>query len=68
LLVSLRFIVIPLTAVVLNLLSVGAAYGIGSRCPSTAGAWLIGASPTTAITSWLRRFLFVILFGLSGSQ
>jgi uncharacterized membrane protein YdfJ with MMPL/SSD domain len=66
LLVSFRSIVIPITAICLNLLSVGAAYGIV--------VWvfqdghlenLIGFSSIGSITSWLPLFLFVVLFGLS---
>jgi len=66
LLVTFRSIVIPLKAVVLNLLSVGAAYGILVAVFQYGwGASLIGAGATGAITSWLPLFLFVILFGLS---
>jgi uncharacterized membrane protein YdfJ with MMPL/SSD domain len=66
LLVTFRSIVIPVKAVVLNLLSVGAAYGILVAVFQYGwGASLIGASATGAITSWLPLFLFVILFGLS---
>jgi uncharacterized membrane protein YdfJ with MMPL/SSD domain len=66
LLVTFRSIVIPLKAVALNLLSVGAAYGILVAVFQHGwGAWLLGASATGAITSWLPLFLFVILFGLS---
>ncbi|MEK6250981.1 MAG: MMPL family transporter [Actinomycetota bacterium] len=66
LLVTFRSIVIPLKAIVLNLLSVGAAYGVV--------VWifqeghlegLLGFQSTGAITSWLPLFLFVVLFGLS---
>jgi uncharacterized membrane protein YdfJ with MMPL/SSD domain len=66
LLATFRSIVIPLKAIVLNLLSVGAAYGIV--------VWifqeghlesLLGFESTGAITSWLPLFLFVLLFGLS---
>ena len=66
LLVTFRSIVIPLKAIVLNLLSVGAAYGIV--------VWifqeghlesLLGFESTGAIISWLPLFLFVLLFGLS---
>jgi len=61
-----RSIVIPIKAIVLNLLSVGAAYGLV--------VWifqeghlesLLGFESTGAVTSWLPLFLFVILFGLS---
>jgi len=66
LLVTFRSIVIPLKAAVLNLLSVGAAYGILVAVFQHGwGAWLIGTSATGAITSWLPLFLFVILFRLS---
>ena len=66
LLVTFRSIVIPIKAILLNLLSVGAAYGLL--------VWifqeghlegLLGFESTGAITSWLPLFLFVILFGLS---
>ena len=66
LLVSFRSIVIPLTAIALNLLSVGAAYGIV--------VWvfqeghfedLLGFHSSGAVTAWLPLFLFVVLFGLS---
>ena len=66
LLVTFRSIVIPVKAVVLNLLSVGAAYGVLVAVFQYGwGAALIGATRTGAITSWLPLFLFVILFGLS---
>jgi uncharacterized membrane protein YdfJ with MMPL/SSD domain len=66
LLVTFRSIVIPLKAVVLNLLSLGPAYGVLVAVFQHGwGASLIGASATGAITSWLPLFLFVILFGLS---
>jgi putative drug exporter of the RND superfamily len=66
LLVTFRSIVIPIKAIVLNLLSVGAAYG--------ALVWifqegrfenLLGYQSNGGIASWLPMFLFVILFGLS---
>ncbi|MGH2951424.1 MAG: MMPL family transporter, partial [Solirubrobacterales bacterium] len=66
LLVTFRSIVIPLKAIVLNLLSVGAAYGVvvwifqGGHLES-----LLGFESTGAVTSWLPLFLFVLLFGLS---
>ncbi len=66
LLVTFRSLVIPLTAIVLNLLSVGAAYGILIMVFQ----WghlegLLGYRSNHAITAWLPLFLFVILFGLS---
>jgi uncharacterized membrane protein YdfJ with MMPL/SSD domain len=66
LLVTFRSIVIALKAVILNLLSVGAAYGILVAVFQYGwGSSLIGGRATGAITSWLPLFLFVILFGLS---
>jgi len=66
LLLTFRSIVIPIKAILLNLLSVGAAYGLV--------VWIfqeghlesvLGFESTGAVTSWLPLFLFVILFGLS---
>ncbi len=66
LLVTFRSIVIPIKAILLNLLSVGAAYGVvvwifqDGHLES-----LLGFESTGAVTSWLPMFLFVVLFGLS---
>ena len=66
LLVTFRSIVIPIKAIVLNLLSVGAAYGIlklvfqDGRLEGFLDYQSVGG-----VTSWLPLFLFVILFGLS---
>jgi RND superfamily putative drug exporter len=66
LLVTFRSIVVPLKAIALNLLSVGAAYGVlvwifqEGHLESVLGFQSVGG-----ITSWLPLFLFVILFGLS---
>ena len=66
LLVTFRSIVLPITAIVLNLLSVGAAYGVLVLVfQHTWAQGLLGFKSTGAITSWLPLFLFVILFGLS---
>ena len=66
LLVTFRSIVLPLTAIVLNLLSVGAAYGVLALVfQHTWAEGLLGFKSTGAVTSWLPLFLFVILFGLS---
>jgi uncharacterized membrane protein YdfJ with MMPL/SSD domain len=66
LLITFRSIVIPLTAIVLNMLSVGAAYGVLALVFQHSWAeGLLGFKSTGAITSWLPLFLFVILFGLS---
>jgi RND superfamily putative drug exporter len=65
-LLSFRSLTIALTSIVLNLLSVGAAYGILVAVFQHGwGASLVGAEGVGAIISWLPLFLFVILFGLS---
>jgi uncharacterized membrane protein YdfJ with MMPL/SSD domain len=66
LLATFRSVVIPLTAIALNLLSVGAAYGL--LVLIFQGTWaegLLNFSSNRSITSWLPMFLFVVLFGLS---
>jgi RND superfamily putative drug exporter len=66
LLVSFRSIVVPLKAIVLNLLSVAASYGVLVACFQWGwGEGLLGFQAHGFITSWLPLFLFVILFGLS---
>ncbi len=66
LLVTFRSLVIPIKAIVLNLLSVGAAYGVLVWIFQKGhGESLLGFESTGSITSWLPLFLFVILFGLS---
>ncbi len=66
LLITFRSIVIPITAIVLNLLSVGAAYGVLVLVfQHTWAQGLLGFTSTGAIASWLPLFLFVVLFGLS---
>ncbi len=66
LLVTFRSIVIPLTAIALNLLSVGAAYGVLVLIFQRGHLHsLLGFKSIGGITSWLPLFLFVILFGLS---
>jgi RND superfamily putative drug exporter len=63
---SFRSIVIATTGVVLNLLSVGAAYGVLVAVFQWGwGKSLLGLTSTGAIAAWLPLFLFVILFGLS---
>ena len=61
-----RSIVIPIKAIVLNLLSVGAAYGVLVIVfQNGAGESLLGFESNGGVTNWLPVFLFVILFGLS---
>ena len=65
-LVSFRSIVVALKAILLNLLSVGAAYGILVAVFQWGwGESLLGFQSNGGITPWLPMFLFVILFGLS---
>ncbi|HEU0073991.1 MAG TPA: MMPL family transporter [Dehalococcoidia bacterium] len=61
-----RSIVVPATAIVMNLLSVGAAYGLIVLVfqKGFLGSTL-GFQQVEAIESWLPLFLFAILFGLS---
>jgi uncharacterized membrane protein YdfJ with MMPL/SSD domain len=66
LLSTFRSLVIAVTAVALNLLSVGAAYGI--LVAVFQHGWLAGVfgfQTNGAVVSWLPLFLFVVLFGLS---
>jgi RND superfamily putative drug exporter len=66
LLVAFRSIVIATKAIVLNLLSVAAAYGVLVLVFQHGfGKQLLGFEHTTGIVPFLPIFLFVILFGLS---
>jgi RND superfamily putative drug exporter len=66
LLVSFRSVVIAAKAILLNLLSVGAAYGLLVALFQWGwGESLLGFESNGGITAWLPLFLFVILFGLS---
>src|SRR3954471_7914012 len=66
LLVTFRSIVIPIKAIVLNLLSVGAAYGVLVLVFQQGhGESLLGFTSIGGVTNWLPLFLFVVLFGLS---
>jgi len=61
-----RSIVIPIKAILLNLLSVGAAYGVLVLVFQDGhGEGALGFNSNGGVTSWLPLFLFVILFGLS---
>jgi putative drug exporter of the RND superfamily len=66
LLVVFRSVAVPVVSILLNLLSVGAAYGVltlvfqdGFLAP------LLGFTPYGGVLGWLPMFLFVLLFGLS---
>jgi len=61
-----RSIVVPLKAIIMNLLSVGAAYGlIVLVFQEGVGAGLLGFQQVDVIEAWLPLFLFSVLFGLS---
>src|SRR5215212_1412680 len=65
-LVTFRSIVIPIKAILLNLLSVGAAYGVLVVVFQNGnGEGILGFTSNGGVTNWLPLFLFVILFGLS---
>jgi uncharacterized membrane protein YdfJ with MMPL/SSD domain len=66
LLVSFRSVVIALKSILLNLLSVGAAYGVLVAVFQWGwGSGLLGFQSNSGIVQWLPIFMFVILFGLS---
>ena len=61
-----RSIVVPATAIVMNLLSVGAAYGLLVLVFQEGVAnELLGLREAETIDAWVPLFLFAILFGLS---
>jgi uncharacterized membrane protein YdfJ with MMPL/SSD domain len=66
LLVTFRSIVVPIKAIVLNLLSVGSAYGVLTLVFQDGhGEKLLDFQSVGGIAPWIPLFLFVILFGLS---
>jgi uncharacterized membrane protein YdfJ with MMPL/SSD domain len=66
LLAAFRSLVVPLKAVVLNLLSVGASYGVLALVFEHRWAQpILGFRSNGTIVAWLPLFLFVVLFGLS---
>jgi RND superfamily putative drug exporter len=61
-----RSIVVPLKAIIMNLLSVGAAYGLLVLVFQHGfGAGVLGFRQTDVIEVWIPMFLFAVLFGLS---
>jgi putative drug exporter of the RND superfamily len=61
-----RSIVVPLTAIAVNLLSVGAAYGLLVLVfQEGVGADFFGFGQVDRIEAWVPVFLFSVLFGLS---
>ena len=66
LMVVFRSLVIPMKAILMNLLSVGAAYGLMVLVfQEGVGADLFGFQRVDKVEAWLPLFLFSILFGLS---
>ena len=66
LMIVFRSIVVPIKALILNLLSVAAAYGVVVAVSQNGvGAGLLGFREVEVIESWLPLFLFSVLFGLS---
>jgi RND superfamily putative drug exporter len=65
LLMTFRSIVIPIKALILNLVSVAASYGLLTLLFQDGWGKHVGLEQTNGIVSWLPMFLFVLLFGLS---
>ena len=66
LLVAFRSLVIPFKAIIMNLLSVGAAYGLLVLVfQEGIGARLLGLRQVDTIEAWVPLLLFSMLFGLS---
>jgi len=66
LLLVFRSVLVPLKAVLLNLLSIGAAYGIMVAVFQFGwGGSLIGLTETVPIVSFIPMLMFAVLFGLS---
>ncbi|MBA2463203.1 MAG: MMPL family transporter [Actinobacteria bacterium] len=64
--VAFRSIIVPAKAVIMNLLSVGAAYGlIVLVFQKGVGADLLGFQQVDRVEGWVPLFLFAVLFGLS---
>ena len=61
-----RSVVVPVKAALMNLLSIGAAYGVVTAVFQWGwGAELIGLDHPLPVSSWLPILLFAVLFGLS---
>ncbi len=66
LMVAFRSVVIPLKAILMNLLSVGAAYGLITLVSLKGwGAGFLGFQQVETVEQWVPLFLFAVLFGLS---
>src|SRR3954451_18025673 len=60
-----RSLLLPLKAVILNLLSVGATYGLLVAAFRWGAGGIIGLPQADQIEAWIPIFLFAMLFGLS---
>ncbi|MBW3592338.1 MAG: MMPL family transporter [Actinobacteria bacterium] len=60
-----RSLVLPLKAIVLNLLSIGAAYGLLIAFFKWGGAERVGLIGFAQIEGWIPVFIFAMVFGLS---
>ena len=66
LLLAFRSVVIPLTAGLMNLISIGAAFGVVSAVFEKGwGVGVVGLEESVAIVSFVPLMMFAILFGLS---
>ena len=66
LLIAFRSLLVSVTAVAMNLLSVGAAFGVLTLVfQDGLGARLLGLTQVATIESWVPLFMFCLLFGLS---
>ncbi len=66
LMIVFRSVLVPLKAVIMNLLSIGAAYGVIVAVFQFGwGASLIGVAKAGPIEPWVPMMLFAIVFGLS---
>jgi RND superfamily putative drug exporter len=64
--IAFRSLVVPITSIIMNLLSVGAAYGLIVLVFQK--GWLVGLfgfQQTETVEAWIPLFLFSVLFGLS---
>jgi len=66
LMLAFRSVVVPASSIVMNLLSVGAAYGLLVFVTQQGhGAGLFGFQQVPTVEAWIPLFLFSVLFGLS---
>lgn len=64
--VAFRSLAIPVVSILLNLVSIGAAYGVLTWVFQDGhGASLLGFTPYGGVVGWMPLFIFVLLFGLS---